>query len=195
MRLLPTIGLLFFTTSALAQHAPGGGSPPVRTAPAEARQFDFLLGQWELDVKPQATTLAARIHGVPKMLGTWKAWRALDGWGVIDELRITDESGNPRSLTSATRMYDATTRHWVVSTADAYRNVMMPSTAIWADNRMTATSRGADADGKAFLSRSRYVSITPTSFSFEQERSTDDGKTWTRTLTIRAKRVSATAPR
>ena len=178
-----------------AQHAPGAGPAPVRPAPAEARQFDFLLGQWELDVKPQATTLAARIHGVPKMLGTWKAWRALDGWAVIDELRITDESGNPRSLTSATRMYDANARQWVVSTADAYRNVMTTSSAKWADNRMTAESKGTDAEGKPYLSRSRYVSVTPTSFTFEQERSTDDGKSWTRTLSIQAKRVSATAPR
>jgi hypothetical protein len=177
------------------QHAPGGAPPAVRSAPAEAKQFDFLLGQWELVVKPQGTSLAARIHGLPKMLGTWKAWRALDGWGIIDELRITDESGNPRSLTSATRMYDATARHWVVSTADAYRNVMTSSTSTWTDGRMTASSKGTDADGKAYLTRARYLSVTPASFTFEQERSTDDGKTWTKTLIITAKRTAATAPR
>lgn len=193
---LPTIlGLLFVATNAFGQHAPGGGPPPVRTAPAEARQFDFLLGQWELVVKPQGTSLGARIHGLPKMLGTWKAWRALDGWGIIDELRITDESGNPRSLMTATRMYDAAAKKWVASTADAYRNVFGTASGTWAETRMTSTSRGTEADGDAYIMRSTWSRITPASFIFEQERSLDDGKTWTRTVIIDAKRVSAAAPR
>lgn len=189
--------ILALTVPALlaAQHAPGGVSPAARPAPAEAKQFDFLLGQWELVVRPQGTSLGARIHGLPKMLGTWKAWRALDGWGIIDELRITDESGNPRSHLTATRMYDASARQWTVSTADAYRNMFGSGSGSWADNRMTTTSRGTDADGDAYIMRSTWSRITPQSFTFEQERSLDDGRKWTKTVIITAKRVAATAPR
>lgn len=185
---------LLAPSTLIAQHSPGG-APPTRSAPAETKQFDFLLGQWELVVKPQAVSLGQRIHGVPKMLGTWKAWRALDGWGITDELRITDESGNPRALSLAIRMYDATARRWNITTADAYRGAFAPSTADWKDGRMTTASKGTDAEGKAYQSRSRYSDITPAGFRFEQERSTDDGQTWTKTLSIEAKRVAATAPR
>lgn len=195
MKVRSTIAAILFLAPALlaAQHGPGG--PPVRAAPAEAKQFDFLLGQWELAVKPQATTLAGRIHGVPEMLGTWKAWRALDGWGITDELRITDASGNPRVLSYSVRMYDAATRRWNTSAADVYRNAFSSATAEWHDGRMTSSSSGTDPDGKTYLTRSRYAGITSTMFRYEQERSVDDGKTWTRTLVIEARRVAAVAPR
>ena len=68
---------------------------PSTTAPAEARQFDFLVGQWELEVKPKVNAMIAMFHGTPKLAGSWKAWRALDGFGIEDEVRIVDASGNP----------------------------------------------------------------------------------------------------
>lgn len=191
---LTIAALLLSPTLLSAQHATGA-PPPVRPAPVEARQFAFLLGQWELSVRPQAVGLAQRIHGVPRMLGTWKAWRALDGWGITDELRITDESGNPRALSYAVRMYDATARRWNVSTADVNRGTFVLSTAEWKDGNMTTSSSGTDSEGKAFMSRTQYSDITPASFRFEQERSFDQGVKWTRTLSIEAKRVAALAPR
>jgi hypothetical protein len=178
---------------ALAQHGPA--QPAQRTVPAEARQYAFLIGQFDLTVKPQVSGLAAKLHGVPKMVGTWKGWRALDGFGIQDELRITDESGNPRLLSNATRYYDSVQRKWVSSTIDVYRGVFTSSTAEWRDNVMIATSRGTDAEGKAYLSRTTYSDITPTSFKFRQERSLDDGKSWKENLSIDAKRVAATASR
>jgi len=178
-----------------AQHAPGAAAPSSNVAPQEATQFDFLVGQWDLVVKPTVNTLAAKIHGVPKMLGTWKAWRALDGWGVEDELRITDAAGNPRSLAHAVRFYDATNKRWRTSTLDVYRGVFSNSTAEWKAGTMTATGAGSDAEGKAYVSRTRYTDITPTSFKFRQERSYDSGASWDETLQIEAKRVAATAPR
>src|SRR4051812_8219158 len=102
--------LLPLAQSAGAQH--GGAAAPMRTAPTEAKQFAFLIGEFDLVVKPAASGLAQKIHGVPKMVGTWKGWRALDGFGVEDELRITDASGNPRVLAHAVRYYDATAHHW-----------------------------------------------------------------------------------
>ncbi len=186
--------LLLMSVPAGAQH--GGGAPLLRSAPAEARQLAFLIGQFELVVKPAATTLGQRIHGVPKLVGTWKGWRALDGFGIEDELRVTDASGNPILLSHAVRYYDAATRHWVASAIDVYRGVFTTSTAEWRDNALTATSRGVDGDGKGYVSRGRYYDITPTSFRFRQDRSEDEGKTWKEgVLSIEAKRVAAVAPR
>lgn len=186
--------VILVTSSARAQH--GGGTASLRSAPREAAQFGFLVGQWELIVRPAASGLAQKIHGVPKLVGTWKAWRAFDGFGVEDEMRITDEAGNPRSLSHAMRYYDAAAMRWTTSVLDVYRGVFTMSTALWRDSTMTVTSRGADAEGKPYLSRARYSDITPTGFRFRQDRSTDNGVTWTEgVLTIEAKRVAATAPR
>lgn len=186
--------LVALSGSAIAQH--GGSASPSRTVPREATQFSFLVGQFELVVRPPASGLAARIHGVPRMIGTWKAWRALDGFGIEDELRITDESGNPRSLSHAVRYYDASAKHWIASAIDVHRGIFTTSTAEWRDNVMTVTSRGAGADGKSYLVRGRYTDITPTSFQFHQDRSADEGRTWeSGTLRITATRVAAVAPR
>lgn len=193
MRIRPiTLSLLLFAPACLV--AQRDASPPMRAAPPEARQFDFLIGQWDLVVRPQTSALVARIHGVPRMVGTWKGWRSLDGWGILDEVRITDESGNPRGYAQATRMYDATAGHWTTSTADPRRG-FTSSTAEWRDGGMTVSSQDTDADGKRYKTRNRYFDITPRSFRFSQERSFDGGATWTPTLAIEAKRVAATAPR
>ncbi|MEO8624328.1 MAG: hypothetical protein ABI625_24820, partial [bacterium] len=112
------------------------------------------------------------------------------------ELRITDASGNPLSLSHAMRFYDASAKHWVSSGIDVYRGVFNTSTAEWRDNTLTTSSSGTGDDGKPYVSRGIYSDITPTSFRFRQDRSTDGGKTWSEgMLTIDAKRVAAAAPR
>lgn len=176
--------------AAIAQH-PAGAPAPVSVAPREASQFDFLVGQWELTVRPRATSLAARIHGAPTLPGVWKAARALDGFGIQDELRITDRSGNPSAFSHAVRYYDVASKRWKITTLDVYRGRFGEATAEFRDGVMLVSSRGTDASGKPYLMRSRYFEITPTSFRFRQDRSTDDGRTWTEgELTIEAKRVT-----
>jgi hypothetical protein len=189
---LALIGLA--AAPAAAQHSAG---PPLITAPPhEATQYDFLLGQWELTVKPEATTLAAKIHGMPKLTGTWKAWRALDGWGVQDELRIVDASGNPLACTQFMRVYDAATHRWMLSSAEAYRGRITTSTARWTGSEMESVASSTDQNGKPVLSRTRVYKITPTSFRYQQDHSYDDGKTWSEgVLTIDAKRTAAAAAR
>lgn len=191
--ILVIAALLATPVTAQPQH--GGATPSTRTPPREASQFNFLVGQWDLTVKPAATTLAQKVHGMPKLTGTWKAWRALDGWGVEDELRITDASGNPMSLTHALRVYDPSARQWKSSSVDPYRSVISASVAEMRGTEMITSSRGTDADGKPYISRSKYTNISPSSFRFSQERSTDKGKTWNNNLTIEARRVSASASR
>jgi hypothetical protein len=187
--------VLIAPVPARAQHGGGSAAPAVKPAPREAAQFNFLVGQWELDVHPVATTLAQKIHGMPKIVGTWKAWRGLDGYGIEDEMRITDKSGNPMSLTHSVRYYDANAKRWSSMTLDVYRGTFNPSSAEWRNGEMIVTGSGTDRDGKTYMARSKYSNFTASSFRFTQERSTDGGKSWKENLTIDAKRVSATASR
>ena len=182
--------------AALAQHGTSGNAPLSTSAPREATQFDFLIGQWELVATPKVGGLAAKIHGSPKLPGVWKAWKAFDGWGIEDELRLMDGSGNPRLLAHAMRMYDGAAKKWSATTLDVYRSRFQASSAEWANNEMIIVSKGTDAEGKSTTTRIRFYNIKPNTFSWIQDRSEDDGKTWNEgTLKIEAKRIAATAPR
>lgn len=192
-KLFVVLSLIVVASSAQAQH--GGGPAPSHTPPAEATQYNFLVGQWDLVVKPAATGLAQKIHGTPKLIGTWKAWREFDGFGIESELRITDASGNPMSLTRGMHFYDETTKKWKSVGLDVYRGVFTNAVAEMRGSVMVSNSAGRDAQGKAYLSRARYTDITPNSFTFIQERSMDNGKTWDDNLTIEAKRTASLAPR
>ena len=178
-----------------AQHG-GGATPPANTAPAQARQFDFLIGLFEVTVTPKVNGIAAMIHGTPKLGGTWKGWRALDGFGVDDELRIVDGSGNPRSLTHAMRVYSQADNRWNITIADAYRGRVSTSSARPADAEMRVNGQGLDGEGKPYLARARFFAIGADGFKMQQDRSYDEGKSWDEaTLVIEAKRVAATATR
>ena len=176
--IVPALVILMLPpASAQAQH--GGASPSaLPTAPAEARQFDFLVGNWEITVRPKVSSLAARIHGQPTMPGTWRATRSFDGWGIDDELRILDAGGNTRSLTRALRVYDPSAQRWTMTTLDVYRSRFTPSTATWQDNAMTVTSSGTDQEGKAYITRGRFYDISAAGFKWQQDRSYDNGQTW-----------------
>ena len=168
----------------------GGAAPGAPSRPREAGQYDFLIGKWELSVKVPATSLATRIHGMPKLVGTWKAARALDGWGIEDELQITDAAGNPKTLSHAVRVFDPAAGRWSQSMLDVYRARFTTATAEWKDGQMQQSSQGTDPDGKPVVSRTRFYDITPTGFRFQQDRSADGGKTWTEgALKIEAKRI------
>ena len=165
------------STAAAAQHS-GGSAAAIPPVPAEASQFDFLVGEWKVVAGPAVTTLAMRVHGAPELAGTWKAWRAFDGWGIEDELRLSDKSGNPNTLGHSMRAYDPAARHWLISALDPYRSVLSSSVAEWHNGEMLVTGSGTGADGRAYTTRSTFSAIKPASFHFLQERSYDGGRTW-----------------
>lgn len=193
---IATAVVIALPTTLVAQHGTASSARPALTPAKEASQFDFLIGQWELVVTAKVNSLAAKIHGAPTFLGTWKAWRAVDGFGVEDELRIMDRSGNPNTLAQTLRVYSTNDHRWVVTGIDAYRGRTSASTGDWQSGQMVITGQGTDEEGKAYQTRTRYFDITTTAFKFQQDRSLDGGKTWDEgTLKIAAKRVAAVAPR
>lgn len=195
-RLAAAVLLAASTTSPLtAQHA-GSTAPSVPTAPREGAQFDFLVGQWDVVARPKATTLAQKIHGVPKLVGVWKGWRALDGWGIEDELRLTDASGNPLLLSHVVRYFDNGAHKWSLSSIDVYKGVVSTAAAEWRAETMIVSGNGTEVDGRKYLSRGTFSKVTQQGFSYRLDRSFDGGATWTEGVTqIEAKRIAAIAPR
>ena len=175
---LVLIGALALSSSALpAQHV-AGAAPLVVKAPPEASQYDFLQGQWTVVVTPKVSGLVARIHGVPHVRGSWTGTRALDGWGMEDELRITDDSGNPIVYTHFLRIYDPGVRHWTITAIDVYRQHVTTYSAQRIGGEMLSVADGTDRDGKPYRTRTHFTDITPTGFHFIQDVSHDGGATW-----------------
>jgi hypothetical protein len=165
-----------------------------QSVPAESKQFDFLLGQWDVEVRVKMSGLAAAIHGAPRLVGTFKAWRALDGLAVEDELRVVDGSGNPISLTHALRIYSKNEGRWRIGGLDAYRSRFSESTGQFQGGEMRLNGHGFDAEGHPVLTRVRYYDIAADGFRIQQDRSSDDGRTWDEAVNvIVAKRVAAAA--
>ncbi len=192
--LLPILFALAMSATALAQHS--GSDDEFGSVPAEARQFDFLVGAWELDVQQKVGGLAAMIHGTPHFLGSWKAWRSFDERGLEDELRIMDRSGNLIWLIRSLRVFDRSAAQWTVVGLDAYRAKGSSSTAHWRDGEMRVDGNGTNGEGKPYLARTRFFDISKDAFRMSQDRSYDQGQTWDEAcITIDAKRIAATAAR
>ena len=167
--------------------------PAAAAESAEARQFDFLLGQWQLEVHPKVSSLAAMIHGAPKLVGTWKAWRTFDGLGIEDEMRIVDASGNPLTLQRSLRIWSSGEARWKAAAVDAYHGRSSESSGTLQDGVMHMDGR-SNGDGKTVLTRTRYFDIGADAFHMQQDRSEDNGKSWDEAvLTVDAKRTAATA--
>ena len=164
-------------------------------AAAQEKQFDFLIGQWDVEVRPKVSGIAAAIHGAPKLGGTWKAWRAMDGLAIEDELRILDASGNPISFTHGMRIYSKADRRWKSGSLDAYRARFSESSGEAAGGELVMSGRGTDPQGQPVMTRARYLDIGANGFRMLQERSADEGKTWEETLTIVAKRTGGATAR
>src|SRR5688572_21330297 len=192
-RTLALFALLSVAAPALAQH--GGGQPNPAAGPApEAKQCDVLVGEWTLAVEPKTSSIAAMIHGAPKLVGTWRAKRTFDGHGVEDELRIVDASGNPVSYSRAMRIWSAAEQRWLVTALDVYRARFTSATAAGRDGAMHQSGSGTDRDGKPYATRSRYHDITPDGFTMTQDRSADGGTEWDEAvLVVKATRAGASA--
>jgi hypothetical protein len=176
-----------------AQPVDSAAAKSVASLPVEARQFDFLLGQWDLEVCPKVSGLVAMIHGTPRLVGTWKGTRMADGLGIEDELRIVDASGNPITLNRTTRTYLQDEGHWKISGFDVQRTRRSEATGQWRDGQMHQEGHFTDADGKPTLTRTRYYDISAAGFHMQQDRSTDDGQSWEEgSLIIDARRAAAT---
>ncbi|MEO6689736.1 MAG: hypothetical protein ABIS07_17790 [Dokdonella sp.] len=178
-----------------AQPADAQTSAPAPLAiPAEATQFDFLIGRWQVEVHPKVSSLVAMIHGTPHLAGTWTAARTADGRGIEDDLRIVDGSGNPLSSNHTVRAYVGAEKQWKVSANDDADKRDSEAHGHLQDGVMLLQGRYTDTHGNVTLTRTRYSDISAGSFRMQQDRSTDNGQTWDENaLTIDAKRAPSPA--
>jgi hypothetical protein len=137
-------------------------------APEGTSQYDFLIGDWEVDV-----TLRRNGQSPLEYRAKWHNHWIADGYMVMQEWR------GPYSTGVELRSYDPAEDLW------HGRNIYVPSPGTWYEN--TARLTGSDmivttvrttADGEESITREIYFDISNAGFRIRSEVSLDGGVTW-----------------
>lgn len=171
----------------MAQHAPAIQAPP-----PEASQFDFLLGEWTVEVTSKSPATPPRYQGV------WRASKTLNGLGVVDEYGIVDDSNRVVYSGTTLRVFDTKAGTWTMR----YVDQLGGKTGRWSElvgvkqgPEIHVEQRGQAPDGRTTILRIRYYNIQPNHFSWAANQSSDGGATWVRDyLRLEATRRSKPAP-
>ena len=148
--------------------------------------FDYLLGDWTFTAQSKQW---GRFHGL------WSAVRLEGGGPILDEYRITGDSGQTFYVSTTLRSYNAAADRWELVSVDDGTGLRNIGTAHLAGGEMHI-EQTFDATGSSPAQwRIRYYDIQPERFSWAADRSTDGGRTWvTDYLRIEARRAGPPKP-
>lgn len=154
--------------------------------PPEARQFDFLLGEWRADAtrfQPDGTPLV-------RYQALWTATALHGGRMIMDDFQALGPTGQPVSSFVTLRTYCAATRRWELAGLQALQPAAISQwhgTAEGAEMVLQATAR--TPAGAAVLTRIRFFDIAQDTFAWESHASLDGGEHWQKTAALTATRV------
>src|SRR5947207_1498888 len=155
-----------------AQQAPAPQGPP-----PEASQFDFLVGEWSVDVTSKSPGTPPRYHGV------WRAAKTLNGLGMVDEYGVLDDAGRIVYAGTTLRVFDTKAATWTMRYVDEFGG----ETGRWSElvgvkqgSEMHVEQHWQSPDGRTTILKIRYYNIQPDHFSWAAEHSSDGGTTWVR---------------
>jgi hypothetical protein len=156
-------------------------SPATKTAFETHRgDFDYLLGDWEFTANSQQWG---------KFRGRWSAVRIGEGV-ILDEYRILGDPGETIYVTRTLRSYNAPLDQWELVSTDNGTGLQNLGTAHREGSEMRIEQKFGYGTPNPSIWRIRYYDIRPDRFSWSADRSTDNGKTWTKEFqTIEARRI------
>ena len=135
-----------------------------------AHDFDYLLGDWEF-------TAVNREHG--KFRGYWSAVQLADTGQIMDEFRVSNDNGETYYVTTTLRAYNGMLDQWeLVSVDNRATGLKNIGTGHRVGSEMHIEQKFGFGTATAWTSRIRYYDIRPDRFSWNSDRSLDNGKTW-----------------
>jgi hypothetical protein len=153
-------------------------SPKPCSSP-EARQFDFWLGEWDLNWPAEQTGGEAGEKGT----GTNRLGR-LFGDCVIEENFATDDGRfEGRSLS----VYDEAAGLWRQTWVDSSGGYLVFTGGL-NNGEMELRTAAVERDGETVVSRMVFTDITDDSLIWHWQGSRDGGETWNELWTISYKR-------
>lgn len=130
--------------------------------------FDYLLGDWRFTAEDKTY---GKYHGV------WSAVKLAEGQ-ILDEYRVLDDQNATIYATITLRNYNQALGRWELVGADAGRGLQDFGTGYRAGDEVHIEQRFGVGSKEPSVWRIRYYNIKNDSFSWEADRSLDDGKTW-----------------
>jgi hypothetical protein len=183
--ILRPLALLALTLATLAgagsAQSPGRTWEQIQASFQEHKdEFNYLLGDWEF-------SSVSKEYGEAR--GFWSAVR-LDEGQILDEYRVVGDSGQTYYVTTTLRNYNGALDRWELIGADAGTGLQDMGTGRLVGNEMHIEQRFGVMSQEPSLWRIRYYDIRSDRFSWTADRSTDEGRTWTREyLKIEARRI------
>jgi len=173
------------TDQAQTQQVPPEVARYLRGPGSESKQFDFLVGDWAVE--------ATRYNedGTPAFNypASWSARYLNEGRMVMDDFQALGPSGAPVSSFVTLRTYSELTKRWELVGLQA----LQPSVPTeWhgtsKDGQMLLDAIATLPNGNRVHTKIRFFDINPESFSWESSMSLDQGNTWRKTASLKAKR-------
>ncbi len=169
--MLKVIGILLVLAAPLSAQQPSDSTPPPCLSP-EASQFDFWLGEWQL-------TWADSGHGTNTIS------RPLGNCVIQEQFRDLAPNGFQGMSVS---VYDPKGKQWQQTWVDNAGGYML-FTGGWSDSTMTLSRTVTRPNGSTMIQRMVFRDITASSFVWDWQASTDDGKSWKTNWQIFYKRI------
>jgi hypothetical protein len=178
-------------SSMTGQQAPAPQVPPevlryIKEPEAESKQFDFLIGDWDVDA------IRYKEDGSPlfKYKASWSAMRLNGGRMIMDDYKALGPTGQPVSSFVTLRTYSEVTNRWELVGLQALQPAM-PSEwhGVAKDGEMFLDATARTPAGDTVKTKIRFFNIATDSFSWESSVSLDQGQHWQKTAELTATRV------
>lgn len=138
--------------------------PPLPCSSAEARQFDFWLGEWDLSWTDKDGSMKSGSNRISKLFGECN---------IKEE--FSDAEGKFKGTSVST--YIPSEKIWKQTWVDN-QGSYLDFVGEFKDGKMTL-SRKTERNGKPLFQRMIFYNITKKALTWNWESSTDNGKTWT----------------
>ncbi len=137
---------------------------PQPCSSAEAKQFDFWVGDWNLSWTAQDGKQKTGVNKISQLYG-----------GCVIKEEFADPVGGFAGMSVST--YDVYAKKWKQTWVDNTGSYL-DFVGEYRDGYMVL-SRKMQKQGKEFIQRMRWYDIAANSLKWNWERSDDNGKTWT----------------
>lgn len=162
----------------------------LKGAPPEGKQFDFLIGEWDV----VATRYKEDGNVLMQYNARWCAQYLNEGRMVMDDFKACLPNGQEISSYVTLRTYSEATRRWEMAGLSALQPAMPAEWhGIWAEEEMRIDAVGPGPEGKPFRNRIRFYNIGQDRFNWESTVSHDNGKTWIKAVEMIATRAASSS--
>lgn len=152
---------------------------------SESRQFDFLIGDWNVE----ATRYKEDETPAFNYKAMWSARSLNEGRMMMDDFKALAPNGDLISSYVTLRTYsDATSRWEMVGLQALQPSVPAEWHGVSTDGGMLLDAITSLPNGQRVHTKIRFSEITSDTFSWQSSMSFDEGKTWRKTASLKAKR-------